>query len=61
MQGVVPGKELPGAKPDTRHSSAAASVMAPCKTNTECYYYFSPFLEKMKIVFGFLSISKNRH
>ena len=38
-----------------------ASITAHCKTNTERYFHFSPFLVKVKTLFGFLSISKNHY
>ena len=39
---------------------SAASVTAPCKYNTEGDFHFSPFFDKAKILFGFLSVSKKK-
>lgn len=36
----------------------AASIMAPCKTNTKCYFCFLLFFIEAEILFGVLSISK---
>ena len=38
-----------------------ASVMACCKTVTECYFCFLPFLVKARILFGFLLSSENKY
>ena len=35
-----------------------ATVMAPCKTNTEHHFHFSPFCIQVKILFRFLSVRK---
>ena len=52
------GKELGGTHLPT--GVPAASIMARCKTNTEHYFCFWPFLIKGKILFGVLSVSENK-
>lgn len=56
---MFPGKGL--GRATLAAQSATASIMACCKSNAECYFGFSPFFVKAKILFRFLSVSKTRY
>lgn len=57
MLNVVSGKDTD--RPLSLLRAHAASITAHCTTSSECYFCFSPFV-KVKIFFGFLSVSKNQ-
>lgn len=54
---VVPQEEAWGASAGV----CTASVTTHCKTNTEDYFQFLPFLVKAKILCRFLAVSQNRY
>ena len=55
---VVPGKEI-GRAPLT--ALGALGLYNGSLKNTDRYFCFSPFFIKVKILFGFLSVGKNRY